>query len=79
MLVFCLALLSQLVGATAPVTQWVLFAMMVPLLGTLFLIAMTLLIDLARKILLRRVVRRTIDGATGLLLVAFSLRLAREA
>lgn len=53
--------------------------MMVPLLGTLFLIALTLLIDFARRILLKRIVRRTIDGTTGLLLVAFGLRLAREA
>ncbi|QFT61797.1 LysE family translocator [Roseivivax sp. THAF30] len=79
MLVFYLALLPQFVGATGPVVQWVLFAMMVPLLGTLFLIALTLLIDFARRILLKRIVRRTIDGTTGLLLVAFGLRLAREA
>ena len=79
MLVFYLAVLPQFVGSTAPLVQWVIFSMMVPLLGTLFLIALTLLIDTARRILLRRIVRRTIDGATGLLLVAFGLRLAREA
>ncbi len=79
MLVFYLALLPQFVSATAPIVQWVLFAMMVPLFGTLFLIGLTLLIDVARRVLLRRVVRRAIEGATGLLLVAFGLRLAREA
>jgi threonine/homoserine/homoserine lactone efflux protein len=79
MIVFYLALLPQFVDGTAPVAQWVLFAMMVPLLGTLFLIALTLLIDVARRILIRRLVRRTIDGASGLLLVAFGLRLARDA
>ena len=79
MLVFYLALLPQFVGPAAPVTQWILFAMMVPLLGTAFLIGMTLVIDMARRVLLRRIVRRAIDGASGLLLVAFGLRLAREA
>lgn len=79
MLVFYLALLPQFVGPTAPVAQWALFAMTVPLLGTAFLIGMTLVIDLARRVLLRHIVRRAIDGASGLLLIAFGLRLAREA
>ena len=79
MLVFYLALLPQFVAADAPVTQWVLFAMMVPLIGTAFLVGITLVIDLARAVLLRRAVRRTIDGTSGALLVAFGLRLAREA
>lgn len=79
MFVFYLALLPQFVGPAASVGTWVLFAMMVPLLGTAFLIGMTLVIDVARRVLLRRVVRRTIDGASGMLLIAFGLRLAREA
>ena len=79
MLMFYLALLPQFVAPDAPVARWVLFAMTVPLLGTVFLIGMALVIDLARAILLRRIVRRAIDGASGALLVAFGLRLAREA
>ena len=66
MLVFYLALLPQFVGSSASVATWVLFAMTVPLLGTAFLIGMTLVIDLARRVLLRRIVRRAIDGASGL-------------
>ena len=79
MLVFYLALLPQFVASDAPAARWVLFAMMVPLIGTAFLVGIVLLIDLARTVLLRRAVRRTIDGASGVLLVAFGLRLAREA
>ena len=78
-LVFYLALLPQFVGTAAPVTQWILFAMTVPLLGTLWLIGMALAVNQARNVLLRRTVRRAIDGASGLLLIAFGLRLAREA
>ena len=77
-LVFYLALLPQFVGAAAPVTHWILFAMTVPVLGTLWLIGMALAVNQARDVLLRRTVRRAIDGASGLLLIAFGLRLARE-
>lgn len=78
-LVFYLALLPQFVGPAAPVTRWIAHAMMVPALGTAFLIGMTLAIDAARRVLLRRIVRRMIDGASGMLLLAFGLRLARDA
>ncbi|MGX9849325.1 LysE family translocator [Limimaricola litoreus] len=78
MFVFYLALLPQFVGATAPVMHWLMLALMVPAFGTLWLIGMALAVNQARNLLLRRTVRRAIDGASGLLLVAFGLRLARE-
>lgn len=77
-LVFYLALLPQFVGPSAPIAHWVLFAMTLPALGTLWLVGMALAFDLARTLLLRRTVRRVIDGASGFLLIAFGLRLARE-
>lgn len=77
-MVFYLALLPQFVGPAAPVMQWILFAMTVPLLGTLWLIGMALVVNQARNVLLRRTVRRAIDGVSGVLLIAFGLRLARE-
>lgn len=79
MLVFYLALLPQFVGPTAPVTHWILLAMTVPPLGTLWLVGMALAVNQARRVLLRRAVRRAIDGASGVLLIAFGLRLARDA
>lgn len=78
-LVFYLALLPQYVDQTAPVLEWMLFAMVLPTLGTLMLLGMALGVNRAREILLRRVVRRTIDGLSGVLLIGFGLRLAREA
>ena len=43
-----------------------------------WLIGMALAFNRARGVLLRRTVRCAIDGASGMLLIAFGLRLARE-
>ena len=42
------------------------------------IIGMALAVNQARNVLLRRTVRRAIDGVSGVLLIAFGLRLARE-
>jgi threonine/homoserine/homoserine lactone efflux protein len=54
------------------------FAWSHALLSLIYLLALTAGLHRARKLLLRRKVRRTLDGATAAALLGFSVRLAAE-
>ena len=77
-LVFYLAVLPQFLGSGAPTAALVLFAGTHAVVGLLWLTGLVLVLDRARSWLSRRRVRRTLDGATGLAMLGFSVRLATE-
>lgn len=79
MFVFFLALLPQFVGASAPVGIWLAHALVLPLIGTVWLVVLAVAIARTRELLLRRPVRRAMDATSGLVLLGFGARLAREA
>ncbi|WP_353952449.1 LysE family translocator [Knoellia sp. S7-12] len=79
MLVFYLALLPQFVEPTAPVAVWLAHALMLPLIGGTWLAVIVLGASKARQTLLRRRTRRAIDAVSGVFLVGFAAKLAREA
>jgi threonine/homoserine/homoserine lactone efflux protein len=77
-LVFYLAVLPQFLGPEAPVWALLLFALTHAVVGLVYLIALVAGVQRARRWLGRRRVRRSLDAATGLALLGFSVRLATE-
>lgn len=77
-LVFYLALLPQFVAAQAPLWSWLAHAWLVPLAGTLWLLTVVELAHLARRTLVRRRVRRSIDAISGTVLIGLGVRVATE-
>jgi threonine/homoserine/homoserine lactone efflux protein len=77
-LVFYLALLPQFVGPAAPWWAWLAHAWTLPVLGTAWCLLVVVLVDRSRTWLTRRPVRRALDATTGLVLLGFCARLARE-
>jgi RhtB (resistance to homoserine/threonine) family protein len=76
---FYLAFLPQFIRATDPVfAKSVLLAGIHWIESILWLSALSLLVDRARRLLLRPSVRRSLDGVCGVMLVAFGVRLALE-
>jgi threonine/homoserine/homoserine lactone efflux protein len=78
-LVFYLSLLSQFVPPDASWATWLVHAWMVPLLGTVWCLIIVAFVGSLRQWLQRRVVRRTLDAVSGLVLAGFCIRLASEA
>jgi len=76
--VFYLSLLPQFVGSNAPVWSWLGHAWMMPLIGTVWLLAAVVLAGAVREQLLRPVARRLIDTTSGLALAGFGARLALQ-
>jgi threonine/homoserine/homoserine lactone efflux protein len=77
-LVFYLAVLPQFLGPDASIAVLLLFALSHAILSLLYLLALVTGLDLARVLLSRRHVRRTLDAATGLALLGFGAGLAVE-
>jgi threonine/homoserine/homoserine lactone efflux protein len=77
-LVFYLAVLPQFLAPGAGIGWLLAFAWSHALLSLLYLLALTAGLHRARQLLLRRKVRRTLDGATAAALLGFSVRLAAE-
>jgi threonine/homoserine/homoserine lactone efflux protein len=77
-LVFYLAVLPQFLSPGAGLALLLGYALSHAALGLLYLTALTLLLDRARRVLTRRRVRRCLDAATGLALLGFGARLATE-
>lgn len=77
--VFYLSLLSQFVAPDASWTVWLAHAWMVPLLGTVWSVAIVAFVGSLRSWLQRRLVRRALDALSGLVLAGFCARLASEA
>ena len=77
-LVFYLSLLPQFVGRDAPWPVWLVHAWTVPFLGTLWCLAVVAFVSTVRTWLQRRMVRRALDAAAGLVLAGFCARLASE-
>jgi threonine/homoserine/homoserine lactone efflux protein len=75
-LVFYLAVLPQFLGPDAPVGVLLLFALTHAAVGLVYLLALVTGVRQARRWLARRRVRRSLDAATGLALLGFSVRLA---
>jgi threonine/homoserine/homoserine lactone efflux protein len=77
-LIFYLAVLPQFL-APGIATGWLLaFAWSHALLSLIYLLVLTTGLHRARQLLLRRKVRRALDGTTGAVLLGFSARLAAE-
>lgn len=77
-LVFYLAVLPQFLPASAAVWQILLLALTHALLGLAYLLLLVTGLHRARRLLTRRPVRRGLDVGTGIALLGFSARLARE-
>ena len=77
-LVFYLAVLPQFLGPHAPVAALLLFALSHAVLSLLYLVALVMGLNRARRVLARRTVRRSLDGMTGAALLGFSTKLATE-
>jgi threonine/homoserine/homoserine lactone efflux protein len=77
-LVFYLAVLPQFLGSRAPVWALMLFAVSHAVLSLAYLLLLVGALNRARRLLVRRGVRRTLDAATGTALVGFGARLATE-
>lgn len=78
MFAFFLALLPQFVAADAPVAVWLGHALALPLLGIMWLSAVAFAVASVRAYLMRRWVRRMLDACSGIILVAFGIRLATQ-
>jgi RhtB (resistance to homoserine/threonine) family protein len=77
--VFYLALLPQFIGPTDPVfTKSLLLAAIHYVQGIVWLVGLSVLLDRARRFILKPVVRRWLDGLCGMVLVGLGLRLAVE-
>jgi threonine/homoserine/homoserine lactone efflux protein len=77
-LVFYLAVLPAFLGSDAPVWALLLFASTHAVIGLVYLTALVTGVHRARRWLARRRVRRSLDAATGVALLAFSARLALD-
>jgi len=77
-LVFYLAVLPQFLAPGAGIGWLLAFAWSHALISLIYLLALTAGLRRARQLLLRRTVRRTLDGATAAALLGFSARLAAE-
>jgi threonine/homoserine/homoserine lactone efflux protein len=77
-LVFYLAVLPQFLAPGAGIGWLLAFAWSHALLSLIYLLALTAGLHRARQLLLRRKVRRMLDGATAAALLGFSVRLAAE-
>jgi len=77
-LVFYLAVLPQFLGPHAPIFALLLFALSHAVLSLLYLSCLVTGLDRARRILLRRKVRRALDVATGCAMFGFGAKLAAE-
>jgi threonine/homoserine/homoserine lactone efflux protein len=77
-LVFYLAILPQFIGPQTPVAVLVLFGLSHALLSLLYLQLVVTGLDRLRGLLTRRRVRRSLDAATGTVLLGFGARLAVE-
>lgn len=77
-LVFYLAVLPQFLPAGAALWQIALLALTHAFLGVAYLLLLVTGLHRARTALTRRPVRRGLDAGTGLALLGFSARLARE-
>lgn len=78
-LVFYLAVLPQFVGPSTPVVVLLAFALSHAILSLLYLLLVVAGLDRARRVFDRRLVRRALDTATGVVLVGFGVRLAVDA
>jgi len=77
-LVFYLAVLPQFLGPHSPVAVLVLFALSHAAIGLLWSMVLVAGLERIRGGLSRRRVRRTLDAATGAVLLGFGARLALE-
>lgn len=77
-LVFYLAVLPQFQAPGAGVPELMLFALSHAALSALYLLILVASLYRARRLLVRRGVRRSLDGVTGAALLGFSARLAAE-
>lgn len=77
-LIFYLAVLPQFLVPGASVGWLLAFAWSHAVLSLAYLFVLTTVLHQARAVLLRRKVRRTLDGTTGAVLLGFSARLAAE-
>jgi threonine/homoserine/homoserine lactone efflux protein len=77
-LIFYLAVLPQFLAPGAPVGWLLAFAWSHAALSLIYLLALTTGLHRARQVLLRRRVRRSLDGVTGAVLIGFSAGLAAE-
>lgn len=77
-LVFYLAVLPQFLTATAGPGWLLAFAWSHAVLSVAYLLALSAGLHSARRLLLHRKARRSLDAATGTVLLAFSARLATE-
>jgi threonine/homoserine/homoserine lactone efflux protein len=77
-LIFYLAVLPQFLPTSAAAWQLLLLALTHAVLGLAYLLLLVTGLHRARRLLARRPVRRGLDAGTGIALLGFSARLARE-
>ena len=78
MLVFYLAVLPQFLAPGAGLGWLLVLAWSHAVLGLGYLMVLITGLHSARRLLMRRKVRRTLDATTGVVLLGFSARLATE-
>ncbi|CAN5126374.1 MAG: LysE family translocator [Nocardioidaceae bacterium] len=77
-LIFYLAVLPQFLPAAATVWEILPLALTHALLGLAYLLLLVVGLHQARRVLVRRAVRRGLDAVTGVVLLGFGARLARD-
>lgn len=77
-LVFYLAVLPQFLGASSSVGVLLLYAFSHATLSLSYLLLLVTFLYRVRRVIERRRVRRTLDTATGVVLIGFSAKLATE-
>lgn len=77
-MMFYLSLLAQFVGPDAPFVTWLAHAWFTPLVGFAWCLVVVTLVGRVRGWLQQRVIRRVLDSSVGLVLVAFSAKLASD-
>lgn len=76
---FYLALLPHFVAPSAATGIWLAHALVLPLIGTAWLVSLTVATTRAGTFLLCRAARRTLDATAGVILLGVGGRLATEA
>lgn len=77
-LAFNIAVLPQFVGEHASVATLLTYAMTLTVVGSFVLVALVSVAGLATRVLQRITVRRSIEGATGVVMLGFASALAAE-
>jgi threonine/homoserine/homoserine lactone efflux protein len=77
-LAFYLAVLPPFVGSHASIGELMAYALTLAVLGSIYLVSLTLIADKAMTFIKRDAVRRWIDGTVGVIMLGFAGALALD-